>query len=102
MDGCVYQFGERGGGKQGSEAYDVSKAALSHLIRELAVKLAPDVRVNGISPATVVKGSNMFPARARDCVADQVRYSVSGVVQHGGAAGRLAHLCGAHADAEGD
>jgi NAD(P)-dependent dehydrogenase (short-subunit alcohol dehydrogenase family) len=47
--------------KQGSEAYDVSKAALSHLIRELAVKLAPDVRVNGISPATVVKGSTMFP-----------------------------------------
>ncbi len=47
--------------KKGSEAYDVSKAALSHLIRELAVELAPDVRVNGISPATVVKGSTMFP-----------------------------------------
>lgn len=47
--------------KKGSEAYDVSKAALSHLIRELAVSLAPDVRVNGISPATVVKGSTMFP-----------------------------------------
>jgi len=47
--------------KRGSEAYDVSKAALSHLIRELAVKMAPNVRVNGISPATVVKGSTMFP-----------------------------------------
>ena len=47
--------------KRGSEAYDVSKAALSHLIRELAVGLAPKVRVNGISPATVVKGSTMFP-----------------------------------------
>jgi rhamnose utilization protein RhaD (predicted bifunctional aldolase and dehydrogenase)/NAD(P)-dependent dehydrogenase (short-subunit alcohol dehydrogenase family) len=47
--------------KRGSEAYDVSKAALSHLIRELAVSLAPNVRVNGISPATVVKGSTMFP-----------------------------------------
>jgi len=47
--------------KRGSEAYDVSKAALSHLIRELAVSLAPKVRVNGISPATVVKGSTMFP-----------------------------------------
>jgi rhamnose utilization protein RhaD (predicted bifunctional aldolase and dehydrogenase)/NAD(P)-dependent dehydrogenase (short-subunit alcohol dehydrogenase family) len=46
--------------KRGSEAYDVSKAALSHLIRELAVSLAPNVRVNGISPATVVKGSTMF------------------------------------------
>jgi NAD(P)-dependent dehydrogenase (short-subunit alcohol dehydrogenase family) len=47
--------------KRGSEAYDVSKAALSHLVRELAISLAPRVRVNGISPATVVKGSTMFP-----------------------------------------
>jgi NAD(P)-dependent dehydrogenase (short-subunit alcohol dehydrogenase family) len=47
--------------KRGSEAYDVSKAALSHLIRELAVSHAPLVRINGISPATVVKGSTMFP-----------------------------------------
>ena len=47
--------------KRGSEAYDISKAALSHLVREFAVGLAPLVRVNGISPATVVKGSTMFP-----------------------------------------
>jgi NAD(P)-dependent dehydrogenase (short-subunit alcohol dehydrogenase family) len=47
--------------KRGSEAYDVSKAAVSHLVRELAIALAPRVRVNGISPATVVKGSTMFP-----------------------------------------
>jgi rhamnose utilization protein RhaD (predicted bifunctional aldolase and dehydrogenase)/NAD(P)-dependent dehydrogenase (short-subunit alcohol dehydrogenase family) len=47
--------------KRGSEAYDVSKAAVSHLIRELAVSLAPRVRVNGISPAAVVQGSTMFP-----------------------------------------
>jgi rhamnose utilization protein RhaD (predicted bifunctional aldolase and dehydrogenase)/NAD(P)-dependent dehydrogenase (short-subunit alcohol dehydrogenase family) len=47
--------------KRGSEAYDVSKAAVSHLIRELAVSLAPRVRVNGVSPASVVKGSTMFP-----------------------------------------
>lgn len=46
--------------KRGSEAYDVSKAALSHLVRELAAGMAP-VRVNGIAPATVVKGSTMFP-----------------------------------------
>jgi NAD(P)-dependent dehydrogenase (short-subunit alcohol dehydrogenase family) len=47
--------------KRGSEAYDVSKAALSHLVRELAISLSPKVRVNGIHPATVVKGSTMFP-----------------------------------------
>lgn len=47
--------------KKGSEAYDTSKAALNHLIRELAIKLGPKVRVNGIAPATVVAGSTMFP-----------------------------------------
>lgn len=47
--------------KKGSEAYDTSKAAVSHLVRELAVGLSPHVRVNGIAPATVVAGSSMFP-----------------------------------------
>jgi len=47
--------------KKGSEAYDVSKSAVSHLVRELAIRLAPVVRVNGIAPATVVSGSTMFP-----------------------------------------
>ncbi|HEY0758968.1 MAG TPA: bifunctional rhamnulose-1-phosphate aldolase/short-chain dehydrogenase [Acidisarcina sp.] len=61
--------------KRGSEAYDVSKAALSHLIRELAISHAPDVRINGISPATVVKGSTMFP---RDRVAASLKkYNIS-------------------------
>ncbi len=56
--------------KRGSEAYDVSKAALSHLVRELAVGLSPRVRVNAIAPATVVKGSTMFPR-------DRVRSSLN-------------------------
>jgi rhamnose utilization protein RhaD (predicted bifunctional aldolase and dehydrogenase)/NAD(P)-dependent dehydrogenase (short-subunit alcohol dehydrogenase family) len=47
--------------KFGSEPYDVSKAAINHLIRELAMGLGPLVRVNGIAPATVVAGSAMFP-----------------------------------------
>jgi rhamnulose-1-phosphate aldolase/alcohol dehydrogenase len=47
--------------KKGSLAYDTSKAAASHLVRELAVELAPLVRVNAIAPATVVEGSTMFP-----------------------------------------
>jgi len=47
--------------KKGSEAYDTSKTALNHLIHELAIKLGPTVRVNGIAPATVVAGSTMFP-----------------------------------------
>jgi len=47
--------------KKGSVAYDTSKSAANHLVRELAVELAPLVRVNGIAPATVVRGSAMFP-----------------------------------------
>ena len=47
--------------KKGSLAYDTSKAAANHLVRELAIELAPHVRVNGLAPATVVTGSSMFP-----------------------------------------
>src|SRR5262245_37411258 len=61
--------------KRGSEAYDVSKAAVSHLVRELAISLAPKIRVNGISPATVVKGSTMFP---RDrVIASLTKYGIA-------------------------
>ena len=61
--------------KRGSEAYDVSKAAVNHLVREFAISLAPKIRVNGISPATVVKGSTMFP---RDrVVASLSKYSIA-------------------------
>jgi rhamnose utilization protein RhaD (predicted bifunctional aldolase and dehydrogenase)/NAD(P)-dependent dehydrogenase (short-subunit alcohol dehydrogenase family) len=56
--------------KKGTEAYDTSKTALNHLIRELAISLGPAVRVNGIAPATVVAGSTMFP---RDRVIHSLR-----------------------------
>jgi NAD(P)-dependent dehydrogenase (short-subunit alcohol dehydrogenase family) len=65
--------------KRGSEAYDVSKAAVNHLVREFAVSMAPKVRVNGISPATVVKGSTMFP---RDrVIASLTKYKIEYDVQ---------------------
>ncbi len=61
--------------KKGSVAYDVSKAAANHLVRELAVELAPLVRVNGVAPATVVQGSAMFP---RDRVmASLTKYNIA-------------------------
>jgi NAD(P)-dependent dehydrogenase (short-subunit alcohol dehydrogenase family) len=47
--------------KKGSLAYDSSKAAANHLVRELAIELAPLVNVNGLAPASVVEGSTMFP-----------------------------------------
>ena len=39
--------------KKGSFAYDTSKTAVNHLIRELAIELSPLVRVNGIAPGVV-------------------------------------------------
>ena len=60
--------------KVGSMAYDTSKAAANHLVRELALALAPLVRVNGVAPATVVEGSAMFP-RER-VIASLLRYGI--------------------------
>jgi len=61
--------------KQGSFAYDTSKAAANHLVRELAIELSPLVRVNGLAPATVVEGSSMFP---RDRVISSLtKYNIS-------------------------
>ena len=61
--------------KKGSLAYDTSKAAANHLVRELAVELAPLVRVNAVAPATVVKGSAMFP---RDrVIASLAKYGIA-------------------------
>lgn len=61
--------------KKGSVAYDVSKAAANHLMRELAIEMAPLVRVNAVAPATVVKGSTMFP---RDrVIASLTKYEIA-------------------------
>jgi rhamnulose-1-phosphate aldolase/alcohol dehydrogenase len=61
--------------KRGSLAYDTSKAAANHLLRELAIELAPLVRVNGLAPATVVEGSSMFP-RER-VIASLTKYEIA-------------------------
>jgi rhamnulose-1-phosphate aldolase/alcohol dehydrogenase len=60
--------------KKGSLAYDTSKAAANHLVRELAIELAPLVRVNGVAPATVLEGSTLFP-RER-IVASLAKYGI--------------------------
>ncbi len=77
--------------KKGSLAYDTSKAAANHLVRELAIEMSPLVRVNAVAPATVVKGSTMFPRErvisslikyeipfAEDETTDQLREKLAG------------------------
>jgi NAD(P)-dependent dehydrogenase (short-subunit alcohol dehydrogenase family) len=60
--------------RKGSLAYDTSKAAANHIVRELAIELPPLVRVTDIAPATVVQGSAMFP---RDRVISSLaRYNI--------------------------
>ena len=61
--------------KKGSLAYDTSKAAANHLVRELAIELAPTVRVNGLAPATVIAGSAMF-SRAR-VISGLLKYDIA-------------------------
>ena len=60
-DGAKQDIRDAAVDKRGSVAYENSKAADNHLVRELAIELAPLVRVNGLAPATVVEGSSMFP-----------------------------------------
>ena len=47
--------------KKGSEAYDVSKAAVSHLVREFAISCAPKDSRQRHQPRDGRKGSTMFP-----------------------------------------
>ena len=81
--------------KKGSVAYDTSKAAANHRVRELAMELSPLVRVNGVAPATVVQGSAMFP---RDrVIASLAKYNIP-FAQEEATESLTAKLAGFYAD----
>ncbi|NMO18476.1 SDR family oxidoreductase [Pyxidicoccus fallax] len=46
---------------RGYSAYGITKAALTHLTRCLALELAPSIRVNGVAPGTVLPPETMAP-----------------------------------------
>ncbi len=68
--GAIINLGSTAGlrGSGSSLPYAVSKAAVHHLTRTLAVALAPDVRVNAIAPGTVA--TNWYRGRFGDEKAD--------------------------------
>ena len=43
-------------------------------MRELAIELSPLVRVNGLAPATVVEGSNLFPRQR--VISSLIKYEI--------------------------
>jgi len=88
--------------KRGSEAYDVSKAAVNHLVREFAISLAPKIRVNGISLRLLLK-ARRCSARPRHRVPRQIFDSLrSGCVGFGPPKSSGRFLCEAHAYASTD
>jgi 3-oxoacyl-[acyl-carrier protein] reductase len=89
--GSVVNIASVGGvaGEPNLGAYNVSKAALIHMTRQLALELAPSVRVNAIAPAVVktrfaerllVNGEDavaaMYPLRRLGEVADVAETAV--------------------------
>ena len=65
--------------KSGSEAYDVSKAALSHLVRELAVETrAARARKRNCSCNSCRRIDHVSP-RSRDAIAHKIQDRVFGI-----------------------
>ncbi len=51
--------------------YTIAKAGLAALTRSLAMELAPDVRVNGVSPGAIAwPEDGQFPAEVRQHIID--------------------------------
>ena len=67
------QFGQRRGAKTGSEAYDVSKAALSHLVRELAIVAVAENSRQWHQPGHGGERLDHVSARSRDRFAEEIR-----------------------------
>ena len=60
--------------------YVVSKGALRHLVKTLALELAPDVRVNAVAPGTVLPEENMA-ASALERVVERIPLGRTGTAE---------------------
>ena len=89
--------------KRGSEAYDISKTALNHLIRELAVETWPAGSSEWHRAGDSGGGLDYVSAGPRDAVAHEIQdrvFAKSRLRKSCAQAGRF--LCTAHIDAQAD
>jgi len=66
--GCVVNIAATSAFGSGHSVYGLAKAGVVHLTRQLALELAPEVRVNCLAPGLVADNEGMDPAKAAEVV----------------------------------
>ena len=66
--GCVVNIAAESAFESAHSVYGLAKAGVVHLTRQLAVELAPEVRVNCLAPGLIADNEGMDPAKAGEVV----------------------------------
>ena len=66
--GCVVNIAATSAFGNVHSVYGLAKAGVVHLTRQLALELAPEVRVNCLAPALIADNEGMDPAKAAEVV----------------------------------
>ena len=66
--GCVVNIAAESAFESVHSVYGLAKAGVVHLTRQLAIELAPEVRVNGLAPGLIADNEGMDPAKAGEVV----------------------------------
>ena len=64
--GCVVNIAAESAFESAHSVYGLAKAGVVHLTRQLAIELAPEVRVNCLAPGLIADNEGMDPARAAE------------------------------------
>ena len=66
--GCVVNIAAESAFESVHSVYGLAKAGVVHLTRQLAIELAPEVRVNCLAPGLIADNEGMDPAKAGEVV----------------------------------
>ena len=66
--GCVVNIAAESAFESAHSVYGLAKAGVVHLTRQLAIELAPEVRVNCLAPGLIADNEGMDPAKAGEVV----------------------------------